>query len=160
MYSQSRKRSLGASIWERTGWINRHSGAAGFLGAAGAGLGGDEGVAATVLVGVVAGARIRKRSPGRMVSVLKPFHLRRSSSFTPFSRAILERVSPLWTLTHVLGVAELAVGGRDKVEGGRGGLEAGAGTKTGLAGVGVEEEEGRRILSPAWIRAGFSPGLA
>ena len=149
MYSQSRKRSLGPSIWERTGLIKRHSGAAGFLGVAGAGLDGAEGVAATVLVVAGAGARIRKRSPGRMVSALNPFHFRRSSSFTPFSRAILERVSPFLTLTQVLAATELSAGVRDEVGGGR-----------ALAGAEAEEEEGRRILSPAWIRAGLRPGLA
>ena len=151
MYSQSRKRSLGPSIWERTGWINRHSGVAGFFGAAGAGLGGVGGVPATILVVGGAGAWIRKRSPGRMVSALKAFHLRKSSSFTPFSRAILERVSPLRILIQVFCVAESEAGAGVKVEGGRTLVGAAEEVEGGtvLAGADAEEEKGRRILSPA-----------
>jgi hypothetical protein len=74
----------------------------------------------------------------------------------------LERVSPLRILIQVFWVAESEA--EAGVEGVGGRTPAGAVEDvedgTGLAGAGVEEEEGRRILSPAWIRAGFSPGLA
>jgi hypothetical protein len=58
-----------------------------------------------------------------------------------------------------LGAAELAVGVRDEVEGGRAPAEE-VEDETVLSGAEPEEEEGRRIFSPAWIRAGFRPGLA